>query len=80
MTTAPHSPGSFDTVISPGQIITGGSVSFTVIVNEHCADSPLQGSVAVQVTIVDPTGKKEPDGGEHATTAPGQLSITVGGG
>jgi len=34
-------------------------------------------SVAVQVTVVEPTGKHEPDGGLQATVTPGQLSVAV---
>lgn len=79
-TNAPFRPGSLNIVISAGQVITGGSVSFTVMVNEHEADPP-QGSVTVQVTVVVPTGKKEPDGGLQLAVKPaGQSSVTVGGG
>jgi len=35
-------------------------------------------SVAVQVTVVVPTAKQVPDGGEQATVTPGQLSLAVG--
>src|ERR1700741_1788936 len=34
-------------------------------------------SVAVQVTVVTPTGKQLPEGGLHTTTTPGQLSDAV---
>jgi len=34
----------------------------------------------VQVTLVAPTGKQEPEGGLHTTATPGQLSLAVGGG
>jgi hypothetical protein len=37
-------------------------------------------SVAVQVTVVVPTGTGEPDGGTQATLTPGQLSVATGGG
>lgn len=37
-------------------------------------------SVAAQLTVVIPSGKTEPDGGEQTTVAPGQLSTTVGAG
>ena len=37
-------------------------------------------SVAVQVTVVVPNGKHDPDGGLHEDMTPGQLSVTVGGG
>ena len=35
-------------------------------------------SLAVHVTVVVPTGNVEPDGGEHAPLAPGQLSENIG--
>ena len=35
-------------------------------------------SVAVQVTVVVPSGKQLPDGGLHTTVAPGQLSPIIG--
>jgi hypothetical protein len=38
----------------------------------------LDASVAVQVTVVVPTGKVEPDDGVHEVVAPGQLSVAVG--
>src|ERR1041384_2741771 len=34
-------------------------------------------SVAVQVTVVTPTGKQEPEGGLQTTVTPGQLSLAV---
>lgn len=37
-------------------------------------------SVAVQVTVVVPTGKAEPEGGLQATVTPGQLSLGTGAG
>lgn len=49
----------------------------TVTVNEHEAVLP-DASVAVQVTVVVPTGKVEPDAGEQTTVTPGQLSDAVG--
>ena len=37
--------------------------------------------LTVQVTVVVPTGKNEPDGGlQVAENVPGQLSVIVGGG
>jgi hypothetical protein len=35
-------------------------------------------SVAMQVTVVVPVAKVEPDGGLQVTIAPGQLSVTAG--
>ncbi len=51
----------------------------TVTVKEQSVNLP-QGSVTVQVTIVSPIGKKEPDGGLHATVKPYKSSLIVGGG
>ena len=39
-----------------------------------------EASVAVQVTVVTPTGKQEPAGGLQTTVTPGQLSVATGGG
>jgi len=49
----------------------------TVTGNVHVAVFPAV-SVAVQVTVVVPTGNIEPDGGTQATVTPGQLSFAVG--
>jgi hypothetical protein len=51
----------------------------TLTLNEQVAVLP-EASVAVQVTVVVPTGKVEPEGGTQATVTPGQLSAAVGGG
>ena len=51
----------------------------TVTVNVQLAVLP-DISVAVQVTVVVPTGKVEPEGGMQAVDVPGQLSAAVGGG
>ena len=40
----------------------GGSLSVTVTVKLHCAPSEV-----LQSTVVVPTGKEDPDGGEHVT-------------
>jgi hypothetical protein len=53
--------------------------ALTVTVKVQGAILPTA-SVAVQVTVVVPTGKLEPDGGEHVTVTPGQLSLAVGAG
>jgi hypothetical protein len=63
-----------------GQVIVGGCVSFTVIVNVQLAVLPDE-SATVQVTVVVPFGKNDPDAGEHTgVPTPGQLSDTVGAG
>jgi hypothetical protein len=49
-------------VILAGTVITGGVVSCTVTVKEAC-DLLLCESVALQVTVVVPSGKVEPDAG-----------------
>ena len=48
----------------------------TLMVKLHVAVLP-DASVAVQVTVVTPSGKQEPLGGLHTTTTPGQLSEAV---
>jgi len=78
VTTAEHCPGSLPVVIEDGQApIVGGSLSTTVTVNVHCAVKPAA-SVAVQVTVVVPLLKVEPDAGLQLTVTPGQLSLPVG--
>ena len=59
-----------------GQVIIGGCVSTTVIVNEHMLVFPAA-SVATAVTVVVPFGNAEPDGGVATTLTPGQLSVAV---
>ena len=54
----------------------GGSLSITVIVNVQVAVLPPP-SVAVEVTVVVPLGKKLPEAGTEVTTVPGQLSVVV---
>ena len=77
LTTASHLLGSVDWVMLDGQVIAGFSVSLTVTVNvQLCVLSDV--SVAVQVTVFVPFGKVEPDAGEQAAVAPGQLSPGVG--
>ena len=46
-------------VISEGQLIAGGSLSFTVTVNEHVLVLPAA-SVATKVLVVTPTGNVPP--------------------
>lgn len=62
VTVAPHCPGLLPTVILAGQVRVGGCTSFTRTVNVH--RPPPE---AVAVTVVVPTGKKEPEAGELVT-------------
>jgi hypothetical protein len=39
-----------------------------------------EASVAVQLTVVVPGGKDDPEAGLHDTVTPGQLSVAVGDG
>ena len=57
-------------VMLAGQTITGASVSLTVAVNEQ-----LVPDVVLQVTVVVPTGKNDPEGGVQ-TTVPQLLPAT----
>ena len=60
--------------------MVGGCVSFTVTVKVQLAVL-LDASLTLQLTVVVPTGKNEPDAGEHTgVPTPGQLSATVGAG
>lgn len=59
----------------PGHVIDGGDASFTVTVNEQLV--VFEPSFAVQVTVVTPFAKADPDGGAQATTTPEQLSEAV---
>src|SRR6266511_2730256 len=80
VTLASHAPASVLTTMLVGQAILGGSVSLTVTVNEQLERLPAP-SVAVQVTVVVPVGKNEPDAGAHTKlTGSGQLSVAVGAG
>jgi hypothetical protein len=75
VTTAPHTPLSLHWVIGPGQLTTGFSQSFTVTQNEQEPVFPAL-SVAVQVTLVVPTLKVEPDTGvQVGVRLPSQLSV-----
>ena len=59
-----------------GQVISGGVVSRTVTVKLQLLALP-EPSVAVQVTVVMPRGRHEPEGGLQAAVTPGQLSDAV---
>ncbi len=68
------------TVKLAGQIIDGGSASLTVTVKLQLETLP-ELSVAVQVTVVVPTGKIDPGCGLQTTVGLGsQLSKTTGAG
>ena len=61
-------------------MIEGGCMSFTVTVKVQLA-MLFEASVTVQVTVVVPLGKNEPEAGEQlGAPTPGQLSLTVGAG
>ena len=64
------------TVMFAGHVITGTCVSCTVMVNEHVPMFP-DASVAVQLTVVTPTGNVDPLAGAHTIPTPGQLSVAV---
>ena len=74
VTTALHFPGSALTYLFV-QFNTGGILSVTVTLKEHVTVLP-EASVAVDVTIVVPTEKNEPDDGTD-TTFTEQLSVAV---
>jgi len=63
------------TVTSGGQVMEGGSVSFTVTVKVQVAVP--QELVAVQVTLVVPTGKVLPEAGVQLTVGVGS-PVTMG--
>src|SRR5213083_1555054 len=71
-----HSPGAVLTVIGPAQPGTGRSVSLTVTVKVQLELLPLA-SVAVQVTVLVPLAKLDPEAGTHRLEPPGQLSVSV---
>jgi hypothetical protein len=61
-----------------GQLMVGGVTSLTVTVNVQVLVLGTV-SVAVQVTVVTPFGKVEPDVGEQVTLrVPSQLSLAIG--
>ena len=64
-------PGELSfTEMFAGQVSVGLWLSLTVTVNEQ-----LGPAVAVQVTVVAPRGKKEPDGGLHVTVPQPGLAV-----
>lgn len=73
------SPGfAVTAIILFGQLITGGSVSFTVMMKLQLAVLP-EASATEQFTVVTPFGNIEPEGGaQFGAPTFGQLSLTVG--
>jgi hypothetical protein len=59
-----------------GQVITGGVTSRMVTVKVHVLRLAAA-SVAVQVTVVTPMGKVEPEGGVQVTFVTAQLSVAA---
>jgi hypothetical protein len=60
-----------ESVIGPVNVITGASASLTVTVKLHIGPTDV-----VQVTVVGPTGKNEPEAGVQVTVP--QLPVVVG--
>src|SRR6185503_8115438 len=78
LTTAPHLSASVPWAMSAGQpLITGAWLSTTVTLKAQVLLLPWV-SLAVQVTVVVPTGKVLPLAGVQLAVAPGQLSVGVG--
>jgi hypothetical protein len=64
-----------------GQEMLGGVTSRATVTVKVQVVRFVQSSVAVQVTVVVPGGKRLPDGGAHVTPTLGSaLSVAVGGG
>jgi hypothetical protein len=51
--------------------------ALTVTAKEHCAEL-LDVSVTLQITVVTPIGKLEPEDGTHTVVADEQLSLPNG--
>jgi hypothetical protein len=75
VSTAQHFSASTGVAMFAGHTIDGAWPSFTVTkkVQELVFSAA---SEAVQVTVVAPTGKNDPEAGTQSTVAPGQLSVT----
>src|SRR5437870_2120633 len=71
-----HCPGAALTVMLPGQLGTGRSVSLTVTEKLQLELLP-DASVAVHTTLVVPFGKLNPDTGTHTIEPPTQLSVKL---
>ena len=77
-TTAEHCPAAVVVVMFAGHVIVGFWLSTIVTVKVHCPVL-LLASVAVQVTVVVPTAKVDPEAGVHVVApTPGQLSVAAG--
>src|SRR5204863_7420044 len=74
LTTASHRPGWHGTLMSPGQVICGFSISTTSTPNEQRLLLWFT-SEATQSTIVWPTPTKEPLAGMQSTRCIAQLSV-----
>src|SRR5262249_10148402 len=72
---APHRPAEAITVTSAGQAMVGGCVSLTITVCGQVMLLPWL-SVAVQMTVLVPTGKSE--GASFVRVTGPQLSDTIG--
>jgi hypothetical protein len=77
VTTVVHEPAAAPEVTSAGQVIVHPAPLVTVTVKEQLA-VVLDESVAMQVTVVIPTPKGEPDAGSHTTTT--QFPVAAGDG
>jgi hypothetical protein len=77
LTVAEQVPAGAFAMMFAGHVTVGGVRSLTVTVKVHVPVLP-DASVAVQVTVVVPTGKLDPDAGAHMTVGVPQLSIPVG--
>jgi len=71
VTTAEHCPASFPWVMFAGQVITGACISLIVTVKLQ-----LGPAVVLQVTVVVPFGKVEPEAGEQDTVP--HMPVVVG--
>jgi hypothetical protein len=71
VTLADICPGVKVTITAGGQVTCGGVLSTIVTRNEQAGPAPV-----VQVTIVDPIGNSDLDGGVQVTTP--QVPLSVG--
>ena len=75
VTLAAHCPAAASAVTLPGQLMVQATP--TVTVNEQLPGLP-EVSLAVQLTVVTPSGKLEPEAGVQVTVrAPSQTSVAV---